>query len=65
MNGDLVRRRFFTRLLSDHYGIRAQGGCACVGSYARRLHCFDRVDSYAHFDALSRGVEVENPVGSD
>jgi hypothetical protein len=63
LNGDLVRHWFFTRLLSDHYGIPARGGCA--GSYARRLHGFDRVDSYAHFGALSRGVEFENPVGSD
>ena len=31
----------FTRLLSDHYGIQARGGCSCAGPYVHRLLCID------------------------
>src|SRR5690606_197477 len=36
-DGELVHHQLFTRMLSDHYGIQARGGCACAGPYAHRL----------------------------
>lgn len=35
--GGHVHQQLFTRMLSDHYGIQARGGCACAGPYAHRL----------------------------
>ncbi len=35
--GALVDHNLFTRMLSDHFGIQARGGCACAGPYVHRL----------------------------
>ncbi|MCR8546232.1 aminotransferase class V-fold PLP-dependent enzyme [Salipiger sp. P9] len=59
--GGLVHHQFFTRLLSDVYGIQARGGCACAGSYAHRLLGLDEAASEAMFDAIAHGEEVAKP----
>jgi selenocysteine lyase/cysteine desulfurase len=61
LTGDLVHHQFFTRLLSDLYGVQARGGCACAGSYAHRLLGLGRAESDALYDAIFRGNEVEKP----
>ena len=61
LNGDFVHHQFFTRLLSDLYGIQARGGCACAGPYGHRLLGLDRADSEALFNAIAHGEEVDKP----
>ena len=61
LTGDLLHHQFFTRLLSDLYGIQARGGCACAGSYGHRLLGLGRADSEALYNAIARGEEVEKP----
>lgn len=59
--GGLVHHQFFTRLLSDLYGIQARGGCACAGPYGHRLLGVGRAESDATIDALARGEETVKP----
>jgi len=59
--GNLVHHQFFTRLLSDVYGVQARGGCACAGSYAHRLLGLGRSESDATIAALEEGRETEKP----
>jgi selenocysteine lyase/cysteine desulfurase len=59
--GNLVHHQFFTRLLSDVYGVQARGGCACAGPYAHRLLGLDRAKSDEMFAAIARGEELEKP----
>ncbi|MCA0960607.1 aminotransferase class V-fold PLP-dependent enzyme [Salipiger bermudensis] len=59
--GGLIHHQFFTRLLSDVYGIQARGGCACAGSYAHRLLGLSEADSQAMFEAIDRGDEMAKP----
>lgn len=59
--GQRVHHQLFTRMLSDHLGIQARGGCACAGSYAHRLLGLDREQSDALFDRLAAGQETEKP----
>lgn len=59
--GGLVHHQFFTRLLSDMYGIQARGGCACAGPYAHRLLGLGRAESDATIAALEQGEETAKP----
>jgi selenocysteine lyase/cysteine desulfurase len=56
-----VHHQFFTRLLSDVYGVQARGGCACAGPYAHRLLGLDAAQSDKMFAAIARGEELEKP----
>ncbi len=58
---DRVHHQLFTRMLSDHLGIQARGGCACAGPYAHRLLGLDEAASNALFDRLDAGHETEKP----
>lgn len=60
-HGGLIHHQFFTRLLSDRFGVQARGGCACAGSYAHRLLGLDQAASEALFARLSAGAETEKP----
>lgn len=60
-NGGYVHHQFFTRLLSDVYGVQARGGCACAGPYAHRLLGLDAAQSDKMFAAIARGEELEKP----
>ncbi|EPX76646.1 aminotransferase class V-fold PLP-dependent enzyme [Salipiger mucosus] len=59
--GGLVHHQFFTRLLSDVYGIQARGGCACAGAYAHRLLGLDETGSAATEAAIEGGDELAKP----
>lgn len=59
--GALVHHQYFTRLLSDRYGIQARGGCACAGSYAHRLLGLDEQHSAHLLSALQSGSEIDKP----
>ncbi|GGF60541.1 Selenocysteine lyase/Cysteine desulfurase [Mameliella alba] len=59
--GGLVHHQFFTRLLSDRYGVQARGGCACAGPYGHRLLGLGRSESDATIEALERGEETAKP----
>ncbi|MCD9149586.1 aminotransferase class V-fold PLP-dependent enzyme [Pseudophaeobacter flagellatus] len=61
LSGAPVHQQLFTRMLSDHYGIQARGGCACAGPYAHRLLDIDEAESTALFDALKAGKELQKP----
>lgn len=59
--GHPVNPAAFTRLLSDHYGIQARGGCACAGPYGHRLLQIDP-DTSAHLlDDIREGHQVDKP----
>lgn len=60
-DGELVHHQLFTRMLSDHYGIQARGGCACAGPYAHRLLNLDQAASAAVRNALAQGDELSKP----
>jgi selenocysteine lyase/cysteine desulfurase len=61
VSGAPVHQQLFTRMLSDHYGIQARGGCACAGPYAHRLLGIERAESEALFAALQSGEELQKP----
>lgn len=61
ISGLPVHQQLFTRMLSDHYGIQARGGCACAGPYAHRLLGIERAESEALFAALQSGKELQKP----
>ncbi|MBT9386001.1 aminotransferase class V-fold PLP-dependent enzyme [Pseudooceanicola sp. CBS1P-1] len=56
-----VHHQLFTRMLSDHYGVQARGGCACAGPYAHRLLEIDEPASEALMARLAAGEELEKP----
>lgn len=60
-SGAPVHQQLFTRMLSDHYGIQARGGCACAGPYAHRLLGIEQPQSEALFAALQSGKELQKP----
>ncbi|WP_169052725.1 aminotransferase class V-fold PLP-dependent enzyme [Pseudooceanicola onchidii] len=60
-HGGMIHHQLFTRMLSDHHGIQARGGCACAGPYAHRLLGLDRAGSQATYAALMQGKETEKP----
>lgn len=59
--GGTVHQQLVTRILSDHFGIQARGGCACAGPYAHRLLGIDADQSKAMRGAILAGREIEKP----
>lgn len=59
--GGMVHHQLFTRMLSDHYGVQARGGCACAGPYGHRLLGLGRAESDAAIAAIGRGEETAKP----
>lgn len=59
--GGYVHQQLFTRMLSDHKGIQARGGCACAGPYVHRLLKIDTPESEALRHEILSGNEVEKP----
>ncbi len=59
--GGHVHHQYFTRLLSDVYGIQARGGCACAGSYAHRLLGLEEAHSNRLLAELESGNEIDKP----
>lgn len=60
-DGGYVHHQYFTRLLSDRFGIQARGGCACAGSYAHRLLGLNEQGSKSTWDAIEQGDEMAKP----
>lgn len=60
-SGAPVHQQLFTRMLSDHYGIQARGGCACAGPYAHRLLEIGQAESELLFQELQAGKELQKP----
>ncbi|MGR3822050.1 MAG: aminotransferase class V-fold PLP-dependent enzyme [Salipiger marinus] len=56
-----VHHQLVTRMLSDHYGVQARGGCACAGPYAHRLMGLDAPASGALIARLAAGEELAKP----
>lgn len=59
--GRVVHPQLVTRILSDHFGIQARGGCACAGPYAHRLLELDQARSDTLRDAILGGEEMQKP----
>ncbi|MFS4580918.1 aminotransferase class V-fold PLP-dependent enzyme [Phaeobacter sp. C3_T13_0] len=59
--GAPIHQQLFTRMLSDHYGVQARGGCACAGPYAHRLLEIDQTQSTQMRAAILGGQEIEKP----
>lgn len=59
--GGYVHQQLVTRMLSDHYGIQARGGCACAGPYVHRLLNIDDMMSHKMRAAILSGNEIEKP----
>lgn len=60
-SGVAVNHSDFTRLLSDHYGIQARGGCACAGPYGHRLLQIDANTSAHMLKDIQEGQAVDKP----
>lgn len=50
-----------TRLLSDHFGLQARGGCACAGPYGHRLLGIDADSSARMRDRMLAGDTTARP----
>lgn len=59
--GRILHPQLVTRMLSDHYGIQARGGCACAGPYAHRLLGIGRDESERLTMRLAAGHELDKP----
>jgi selenocysteine lyase/cysteine desulfurase len=59
--GGFVHHQLVTRMLSDHFGIQARGGCACAGPYVHRLLGIGPDASARLRVAIIAGQEVEKP----
>ncbi|MEH6506834.1 MAG: aminotransferase class V-fold PLP-dependent enzyme [Sulfitobacter litoralis] len=59
--GSVVHPQLVCRILSDHFGIQARGGCACAGPYAHRLLGIDRAQSDQLRAEIASGNEVAKP----
>lgn len=59
--GGFVHHQLVTRLLSDHFGVQARGGCACAGPYAHRLLGLSRERSDELDQDLAGGAELLKP----
>ena len=57
----MIHHQFATRLLSDHFGIQARGGCACAGPYVHRLLGLGEEKSRAIEASISAGDELVRP----
>lgn len=60
-HGQVVHPQLVCRILSDHFGIQARGGCACAGPYAHRLLNIDRAQSDSLQAEILSGHEVAKP----
>lgn len=59
--GRLIHHQLATRLLSDHFGIQARGGCACAGPFVHRLLGIDEDESRAIEASIAAGDELARP----
>jgi selenocysteine lyase/cysteine desulfurase len=59
--GQVVHPQLICRILSDHFGIQARGGCACAGPYAHRLLDIDRAMSDRLRQDILSGNEIAKP----
>lgn len=59
--GGFVHQQLFTRMLSDHEGIQARGGCACAGPYVHHLLGLDPAASARLRAAILAGDEIQKP----
>jgi len=47
-----THHNLFAKLLNDHFGLQARGGCSCAGTYGHRLLQVDLNHSYKILEAL-------------
>lgn len=59
--GSTLHHQLVTRMLSDHFGIQARGGCVCAGPYGHRLLGISEGESCAMRDAILHGDESGKP----
>lgn len=59
--GNLIPPQLFTRLLSEHEGIQARGGCACAGPYGHHLLQIDPSLSALLRERILAGDEESKP----
>jgi selenocysteine lyase/cysteine desulfurase len=59
--GQHIHQQLVTRILSDHYGIQARGGCACAGPYAHRLLGIAQDESESLRQSILGGQEMAKP----
>ncbi len=59
--GGFVHHQLITRMLSDHFGVQARGGCACAGPYVHRLLGITADASARLRAAILAGAEIEKP----
>ncbi|WP_424981846.1 aminotransferase class V-fold PLP-dependent enzyme [Maritalea sp. S77] len=60
-DGMPVPHNFFTRALSDLYGIQARGGCACAGPYGHHLLNIDQHQSEQVRNEIKQGNALAKP----
>lgn len=60
-SGSVLHHQQVTRMLSDHFGIQARGGCVCAGPYGHRLLGITEGQSCAMRDAVLHGDESGKP----
>ena len=61
MGQDYLNPQLAARMLSDHFGIQARGGCACAGPYGHRLLGVDATQSSALRAEILSGNEAAKP----
>ncbi len=59
--GGMVHPQLLTRILSDHFGIQARGGCSCAGPYGHRLLGVTQEVSDRLRGAILNGHEIDKP----
>lgn len=60
-DGTYLNAQLAARMLSDHFGIQARGGCACAGPYAHRLLAVSEAQSARLRHDILAGNEMEKP----
>ncbi len=60
-DGTYLNAQLAARMLSDHFGIQARGGCACAGPYAHRLLAVSEAQSARLRGEILAGNEMEKP----
>ena len=59
--GGHLHHQNVTRMLSDHFGIQARGGCVCAGPYGHRLLGISEESSCVLRDAILHGDDSGKP----
>ncbi|MEZ5766844.1 MAG: aminotransferase class V-fold PLP-dependent enzyme [Paracoccaceae bacterium] len=59
--GGHLHHQDVTRMLSDHFGIQARGGCVCAGPFGHRLLGISEGQSCAMRDAILHGDDSGKP----